>query len=157
MSRNAIFPVLSLALCLTCFVSCTHTSFFALKTEHIALDVASPEQTAEWWCKHLGFNIVVKQTAPPFAIFIREHQGQFALELYRAENTQQAPDYHNANPLQFHIAFLSTDLDKDIARLMDAGATLVSRQTVLGSELVMLRDPSGIPIQLVQRQQPILE
>jgi len=157
MRRNILAYILSLALCMSCLVGCVGHSSLSLKTEHIALDVASPESTADWWCRNLGFECVVKQTAPPFAIFIREGQGQFAIELYRAANTAEAPDYNQANPLQFHIAFLSKDLDGDIARLTAAGATFVSRQTVQGSELVMLRDPSGIPFQLVRRQHTVLK
>ncbi|GEM_PF-1627889 len=154
---NALFlPLLILVSCLLLLSSCGTTSAKGLKTEHLALDVSSPEDTAEWWCRNLGFQIVVKQTKPPFAIFIREAQGHFAIELYRAADLPDAPDYFQQDPLQFHVAFLTEDMDADIARLTDAGATLVSRMTIQGSELTMMRDPSGIPIQLVRREQPVL-
>ncbi len=146
-----VFPLLLLQ------SGCRSAGEGGFKTEHIALDVESPEKTADWWCENLGFRIAAKQTAPPYAVFIRQADGQFALELYRAGNTPAAPDYAARSPEQFHIAFISGDIDSDIARLAEKGATLVSRISNNGSELAMLRDPSGIPIQLVRRSRPVLK
>ncbi len=156
MQKKFFLISILLVVCLLWLVGCAGHAV-AFRTEHIALDVSSPEKTAEWWCENLGYEVVVKQTAPPFAIFIRDGQGAFAVELYRAANIQQAPDYHQMNPQQFHIAFVSANIDDDLARLVTAGATFISRQTNNGSELIMLRDPSGIPIQLVQRDIPVLK
>jgi len=126
-----------------------------LCVEHIALDVAAPEATAKWWCENLGFHIAAKLPEPPYAIFIVNSSGQFAMELYRDSNTPDAPDYSKMSPDKMHLAFVSDDLDGDVRRLVAAGAKLVSREKNSGNELLMLRDPSGIPIQLVKRAVPL--
>lgn len=125
--------------------------------EHIALDVAAPETTAKWWCENLEFRIAAKLPAPPYAIFIVNSSGNFAMELYRDQNTPDAPDYSKMSPDKMHIAFVSDDLEGDIRRLVTAGAKLVSRVKNSGNELVMLRDPSGLPIQLVKRTTPLIK
>lgn len=126
-----------------------------LYAEHVALDVASPEETAKWWCGHLGFRVAAKLPVPPHAVFITDSTGRFAVELYRAQDTPQAPDYRKTSPERMHLAFVSQDVDKDVQRLVSAGAELVSRTQMEGNELVMLRDPSGIPVQLVKRAKPL--
>jgi len=92
--------------------------------EHMVLDVAAPEVTAKWWCENLGFYIQAKLPAPPYAIFIVNSSGNFAMELYRDPNTPDVPDYHKMSPDKMHIAFVSDDLDGDVRRLAAAGATL---------------------------------
>jgi len=129
----------------------------AVCVEHVALDVAAPETTAKWWCENLGFHIKAKLSASPYAVFIVNSSGRFAMEIYRNPNTPGAPDYHKMSPDKMHIAFLSDDLDGDVRRLIKAGATQVSRIKNSGNELVMLRDPSGIPIQLVKRAVPLIK
>ncbi len=125
--------------------------------EHVALDVPAPEATAKWWCENLGFHIKAKLPVPPYAIFIVNSSDCFAMELYRDPNTPFAPNYHKMSPDKMHIAFASNDLEGDLCRLTAAGATLVSRVQNFGNELVMLRDPAGIPIQLVNRTTPLIQ
>lgn len=129
----------------------------AVCVEHVALDVAAPETTAKWWCENLGFRIKAKLPAPPYAVFIVNSSGRFAIELYRDPNTPNAPDYQKMSPDKMHIAFVSDDLDGDVRRLIAAGAKMVSRTKNSGNELVMLRDPSGIPIQLAKRAVPLVK
>jgi len=124
--------------------------------EHVALDVAEPKATAKWWCENLGFHVGAKLPVPPYAIFIVNAAGNFAMELYRDPNTPGATDYRKMSPEKMHIAFVSDDLESNVRRLVAAGATLVSRTKNSGNELVMLRDPSGIPIQLVKRAVPLI-
>jgi uncharacterized glyoxalase superfamily protein PhnB len=69
-----------------------------------------------------------------------------------------APDYSTMDPLLVHIAFVSTDPAADRDRLLAEGATIAEdfTTTPAGDNLVMLRDPWGLAIQLVQRAQPML-
>ena len=70
-------------------------------------------------------------------------------------------DYESADPATAHIAFTVDDLDSVRVRLMDAGATIVSRRPITISEpggsfdgaiCLYVRDPDGAILELVQRR-----
>ena len=76
--------------------------------------------------------------------------------MYRAKTQPVAPDYANMDPLTLHFGFTSKDVDADIERLTKAGATLVVHEKAPGFDGAMMRDPSGIAIQFVKREQSVL-
>ena len=117
-----------------------------MRLEHIAVDVADPDAFKEWWIRHLGMR--------PSAVgdaFLTDDSGTFTLEVYRTGNTPSAPDYRALDPMTFHIAFLSEDVDADVARLEAAGAERVEVVHKPGFDMAILRDPQGIAIQLIKR------
>jgi hypothetical protein len=67
------------------------------------------------------------------------------------------PDYRAMDPLVLHLAFTTSDMAGTRARLLSAGATGAGEVTVTpaGDELAFLRDPWGLPIQLVRRARPL--
>jgi glyoxylase I family protein len=79
------------------------------------------------------------------------------LELYRNPKVQ-VPDYATMDPLLVHVAFVSSDLAGDRDRLVAAGASVVDDivATPTGDELVMLRDPWGVALQLAKRANPMI-
>jgi len=125
--------------------------------EHTAIDVADPVATANWWVENLGFEITSQRDDMTHTTFIVDRTGCIALELYRAKDAPEAPDYHAMRPLQLHFGFLSDDVDADIARLTAAGATLVVHEKAPGFDGAMMKDPSGISIQFVKRGKPVLK
>jgi uncharacterized glyoxalase superfamily protein PhnB len=70
------------------------------------------------------------------------------------------PDYAAVDPLAFHLAFVSDDLRRDRDRLVKAGATVAVEVGAVplpgGDAMEILRDPWGVPLQLVHRAQPML-
>ena len=80
------------------------------------------------------------------------------LEIYR-NPLVAVPNYQSLEPLAMHLAVLSENLPADRDRLVKAGAKIhedyVTSPT--GDEFVMLRDPWGVPIQLVKRGKPMLK
>jgi glyoxylase I family protein len=68
------------------------------------------------------------------------------------------PDYKSMDPQLIHLAFLSADLRADRDRLVAAGASIVEdvATTPAGDDIMMLRDPWGLPLQLVRRASPML-
>ena len=125
--------------------------------EHAAIDVADPVATASWWVENLGFEIAIQRDDVTHTTFIVDRTGCIALELYRAKDAPEAPDYHAMRPLQLHFGFLSDDVDADIARLTAAGATLVVHEKAPGFDGAMMKDPFGISIQFVKRGKPVLK
>jgi glyoxylase I family protein len=119
------------------------------------LQVPDPVAMAEWYVKHLGCSVVRSGPPPGCARFLVV--GPVLIEIYR-NPTVPIPDYPAMHPLQLHLAFVSENLKADRDRLVKAGATLAEDYSTnaAGDELLMLRDPWGIGLQLVKRGTPML-
>ena len=123
-----------------------------MKLEHFAYSVSDPVATARWYAEHLGMKAVRKLEEAPFTHFLADASGRTLIEFYNNPKVQ-VPDYPSVDPLLFHIAFAADDVAAECARLLEAGATAVDEVTVTpaGDTMAMLRDPWGVPVQLVQR------
>jgi glyoxylase I family protein len=127
-----------------------------VKIEHVALQVAEPAAAAVWYVEHLGFSVRRSADEPVAVRFLADRSGSVMLEIYNNPKVS-TPDYRAMDPLHLHIAFACDDVPGTVRRLVAAGAVLVSGpETIRGDELAMLRDPWGIALQLVRRQQPML-
>jgi glyoxylase I family protein len=128
-----------------------------MKIEHFALQVPDPVAMADWYVKHLGFFIARSGGEPSHARFIKDASGSVMVEIYR-NPAASIPDYKSADPLLMHLAYVSNELARDCDRLVQAGAVVVDdlMTTSAGDAIVMLRDPWGVPIQLVKRARPML-
>jgi catechol 2,3-dioxygenase-like lactoylglutathione lyase family enzyme len=119
--------------------------------EHAALNVPDPNAMSEWYVAHCGVHVVSAKEEPPYTQFLADATGRVIFEIY-SNPEAPIPDYGSQHPLCLHLAFAVEAIDVERDRLLDAGATLYSEQTLdNGSRLVMLRDPWGIPLQLVKR------
>ena len=123
--------------------------------EHIAIDVADPVAVAAWYVEHLGLRVARHQPQPTQMHFLTDDAGAVCLEIYR-NPAVETPDHHARDPLLFHVAFKSTDLAVDKARLLAAGATFHVETKRADAHLVMLRDPWGIGLQLCRRTEPLV-
>lgn len=123
-----------------------------MRLEHIAFNVAEPAQAAAWYAAHLEMRVVRAQDVSPFAHFLADSSGQTVLEFYN-NPLDAVPDYAAINPFRHHIAYLASDIAAERERLLAAGATPVGEitSTPAGDKLAFLRDPWGVPLQLVQR------
>jgi catechol 2,3-dioxygenase-like lactoylglutathione lyase family enzyme len=129
-----------------------------MKIEHVALQVEDPGAMARWYVEHLGCTVARTGGPPGFAHFLRDDAGTSMLELYRNPGVN-VPDYVSMDPMLMHVAFVSANPAADRDRLVAAGATLATDlvRTPGGDELVMLRDPWGVALQLARRAQPMHE
>ena len=127
-----------------------------MKIEHVALQVPQPAAAAEWYAANLGFRIHRAVDHRPVARFLADSSGSVMLEIYRNPKLP-VPDYASMDPLLLHVAFVCDDVAGTVERLVKAGAVFVSGPDVSGGdEFAMLRDPWGVPLQLVRRAQPML-
>jgi len=129
-----------------------------IRFEHIALNVQDPAAVAEWYCRHLGMKIQQSFGPPMNTRFVLDQGGHMMFEFYH--NSQvPVPDYFQINPGSLHIAFVVEDMESLFEKLQGVGATTykIPEQTTTGDLVCMLRDPWGIPIQLVKRQHRILQ
>jgi glyoxylase I family protein len=127
-----------------------------VRLEHVALAMPDPAATAAWYVDHLGFTVVRSSEAPPYAHFLAPPGGGSLLEIFRDGAT--APlEHHDVDPMQSHLAFAVEDIEAESARLVAAGATAggpVTR-TPAGDAYGIVRDPWGVPLQLITRVTPL--
>jgi len=128
-----------------------------MKIEHTAYQVADPTAVARWYVQHLGMTVKRSQAEPPFMHFVADDGDAVMLEFYHNPDVE-VPDYRELNPVVFHLAFRTDDVQATRARLVAAGATPETAITVTaaGDELTMLRDPWGLPLQLLKRRVPMI-
>lgn len=133
-----------------------HTPPF-MRLEHIAFNVHDPAEVAAWYAAHLGMNIVRKAGAPLYPHFLADASGLSLLEFYHNPELP-LPDYTQVDPYAHHIAFAVESVEGEMARLVTAGAVTVGvlHQNAAGDIALFLRDPWGLPLQLVQRREPLL-
>jgi catechol 2,3-dioxygenase-like lactoylglutathione lyase family enzyme len=126
-----------------------------VKFEHFALNVPDPVAQADWYVRNLGFSVAVQGGAPAHMHFLADETGRVIVELYH-NASGPVPDYPAMHPLSYHFAVIAVDAKAERARLEGVGASLLSEGTLPdGSVLVMMRDPWGLPLQLVQRAVPL--
>jgi glyoxylase I family protein len=125
--------------------------------EHLALSVPDPAGFAAWYVKHLACTLVRASLDEPYAHFLVLAGGGMMLELFRSPRAP-VPDYTQVDPLQGHLAFQVDDLDGTRARLLAAGASCAGPPIEMsdGDRVTMLRDPWGVPLQLVRRAKRML-
>jgi len=135
----------------------SHDKSGGLRLEHVAINVEDPVAMAKWYCENLGMKIVRKGPGPVNGHFISDAGGNMMLEIYH-NPPEAVPDYASMDPLLLHIAFMVDDVKGISRKLVAAGATIATDVTTTdaGDELVMLRDPWGVPIQFLKRAEPML-
>jgi glyoxylase I family protein len=128
-----------------------------IRLEHVAINVENPELMAKWYCENLGMKIIRQGHAPVNMRFISDAGANMMLEIYH-NPADAVPDYASMDPLTLHIAFMVDDVRETCRKLVAAGATVAGEVSVTdsGDELAMLRDPWGIPIQILKRANPML-
>ncbi len=127
-----------------------------MKMEHIGIQVRAPIQMAEWYCRHLGFRLMRQQQASPFTAFLADSSGAMMIEIHHHPEVAM-PEYRQMDPLMLHLAYDVGDepVEAVARRLQDAGATLSKPLvvTAAGDQLMMLRDPWGLALQVVKRSE----
>ena len=128
-----------------------------IRLEHVAINVEDPAAMATWYCENLGMKVIREGPPPANMRFISDAGGNMMLELYN-NPPDAVPDYRSMNPLSLHIAFMVDDVKSITKKLIAAGATIAVdvNTTPAGDELVILRDPWGVPIQFLNRAEPML-
>jgi glyoxylase I family protein len=130
-----------------------------MKIEHVGYMVQDPIRVAYWYCQYLGFRVARGMQVSPFTHFLVDAGGNGMLEIYN-NPVAQVPDYAAMDPLVFHVAFDigSEAMEAARDRLLAGGATVYSdlATTPAGDQLIMLRDPWGLAIQLAKRKMPMI-
>ena len=158
-----VFTALILAGCVTESAKTKDDGFASagrmnrIRLEHVAINVEDPAAMAKWYCENLGMKIIRKGPSPANMRFISDAGGNMMLELYN-NPPDAVPDYPSMDPLSLHIAFMVDDVKSITKKLIAAGAMVAVDMNVTpaGDELIILRDPWGVPIQFLKRAEPML-
>jgi glyoxylase I family protein len=128
-----------------------------MRVEHIAFQVEDPGAVAAWYVQNLGFKVARLAGGEARTHFLVDAAGHVVFEIYNNRAAAQ-PDYRAMHPLMLHVAFAVEDVATAYHRLLAAGATSESGPQVApsGDVFAMVRDPFGLPLQLVQRGQPLV-
>ena len=124
------------------------------RIHHIHIKSPDPRKTAEWWVEAFGFKIVGDETRVFGDRFIRcTTEDGFAVTISgaRTDETLGPGDAAPHHGLE-HVAFESTDLEADIARLGKLGAKLQEGpvQVPNGLRVAFVHGPDDVRIELVQ-------
>ncbi|WP_238419738.1 VOC family protein [Gordonia sp. 'Campus'] len=108
----------------------------------ITVDTREPMPLATWWAEQLGGRIV-------------EENGGFFVEVAFAEGAPRMAFQRVDDPTpaknRIHLDLTSEDLDSEVARLLNAGATKIADREMPGFAWVTLADPDGNEFCVAQR------
>ena len=124
--------------------------------EHLAFVVKDPEAVCKWYCSHLGLRELRRGGGGD--IFVCDEEGSTILQLEDARlvsEDEDIADHANRDARQLHLAFCTEDVIGECERLEAAGAVKEGDALVTedGDEMVLMRDPWGLPFQLVNRKE----
>jgi predicted enzyme related to lactoylglutathione lyase len=105
----------------------------ALKTENITFDTTDPEKLADWWARALDGQ--VNPIAPPFFIVVKQAEGPGLMF--------QKVDDPTPGKLRVHVDFSTPDVEAEVKRLVELGATETGRHNFGDFAWVVLADPEG--------------
>jgi len=129
----------------------------AARFEHIALNVDDPGKVAAWYRDNMGMKIVQAGEKFDSKRFVSDAGGNMMFELYHSRKAP-TPNWGAVHNHTLHIAFAVDDVQAMHDKLIAAGAKpdWEVETTGEGDVITIVRDPWGIPIQLVKRAKPML-
>jgi predicted enzyme related to lactoylglutathione lyase len=106
----------------------------ALKTENVTFDCDDPEKLADWWARAVDGTI--NPVAPGFFIVVNRSEAP-GLAFQKVDDPTPGKN-------RVHIDFSAADLEAEVNRLVEMGATAKGRHE-FGAEFhwVVLADPDG--------------
>ncbi|MAU20925.1 MAG: lactoylglutathione lyase [Martelella sp.] len=119
---------------------------------HVAIKVTDLEKSLEYYEKRLGFPEMLRlhnDDGTPWLVYLRITDDQY-LEIFPGAENDRAPGW-NANGVN-HMCFTIEDLDGTVARIEEAGITLLSpiKEGLDGNRQAWLEDPDGNRIELME-------
>jgi len=129
-----------------------------MRLEHVAIAMPDPPAAAAWYAERLGFRIVRAAAQPPRAQFLEPPGGGTLIELFCDPNTPPL-DHHAIHGMQAHLAIALEDAAAVAALAADLAAHGASAEgeparTATGDHYAIVRDPWGVPLQLIARAHP---
>jgi glyoxylase I family protein len=132
--------------------------FTGLYPEHFAINVVDSREISKWFAKNLGMIVLRDGKAPAYGMFIADAGKNMMFELYQNKDFPMV-NFDSVSYQTFHVAFVVHDIQTVKDALVAAGAKVAEdmKKTLSGDDVLMLRNPWGLPIQFVKRVNPMLK
>jgi hypothetical protein len=124
-----------------------------MKIEHIGFLVDNPISMGNWWAANLDFKILRQLGNDEDGVTFIKDNGNTILEFGKII-TKETFNFNKIKPLQIHIAIECENPEMESRRLIKNGAKLIgeSQRTEYKGEMILIRDPFGAVIQLINRK-----
>jgi methylmalonyl-CoA/ethylmalonyl-CoA epimerase len=132
---------------------------FEISHHHVGISVPNAEESAAWYKKMLGFEVVARMTedgANKMKI-VHIKRGNCYIELFQVEGAKPLPDYRRDPSEDFtvhglkHMAFQVADVQAAVKELKAKGADIAMGPVdTPGVAFVFIRDNAGNPFELIQ-------
>jgi catechol 2,3-dioxygenase-like lactoylglutathione lyase family enzyme len=129
-----------------------------IRPEHFALNVPDARSMTNWYFENLGMKVIRQGGPPTDTSFFADENNHMMVEVYN-NNSFPIFNMNMIHHLSMHFAFIVDDVRSMRTGLIEAGAKLIEdlKTTDTGDQILMLRDPWGMPIQVIKRSEPILK
>ena len=126
-----------------------------MRLEHVAFALPDPPAAAAWYVEHLGFRVLRAGGPPTHAHFLVPDGGGTMLEIF-CDAEHPPPDRRGVHPMHAHLAFAVEDIDAAVAAMVAAGGVAEGAiaTSPAGDRYAIVRDPWGVPLQLITRSMP---
>jgi predicted enzyme related to lactoylglutathione lyase len=108
-------------------------SAMTLAVVNITFDCDDPERLAEWWAR--AVDCTINPVAPGFFVTVNRPQGP-GLAFQKVDDATPGKN-------RVHIDFSGADVEAEVKRLVDLGATETARHSFGDFSWVVLADPDG--------------
>ncbi len=124
-----------------------------MNIEHIGFLSHEPIQMGQWYKDNLGFRIIIVDGSDSDGVVFLEDDNGTVLEIGNLPGISPV-DFRLHHPLSFHLAIECLSPENEAKRLVEAGAELVgeSLKNAHKGEKILVRDPWGLTIQLLNRK-----
>jgi methylmalonyl-CoA/ethylmalonyl-CoA epimerase len=132
---------------------------FEITHHHVGLSVPNAEESAAWYKKMLGFEVVTRMTenAANKMKIVHIKRGNCYLELFEVEGARPLPDYRRDPSADFrehgikHMAFQVSDVLAAVKELKAKGVDVAMEPVITpGVVFAFIRDNAGNPFELIQ-------
>ena len=132
---------------------------FEISHHHVGISVPNAEESAAWYKKMLGFEVVLrmKEDGVNKMNIVHIKRGNSYIELFQVENAKPLPDYRRDPNKDLavhglvHMAFQVPDVIAAIKELKAKGAEIAMDPVdTPGVAFVFIRDNSGNSFELIQ-------
>ncbi len=123
---------------------------------HIHIKSSDPQKSAEWWSKAFNLTIVSDNVRPVGDRFIvTKSEGGLNINISSERtNEKLGPSDSDAHYGLEHFGFDTDDIEADIKRLVDMGATHKEGPVDLpdGRKIGFIGTPDGVRVELIQQK-----
>ena len=124
-----------------------------VRFEHLRINVADKERTAQWYVDHVGLEMIPSNTED--VVYVADKDRNFMLELSALPNLKNT--YADVNIDAFHLAFEGQQSIKEVSeRMLKNGGKQDGElyTNKIGDYVLNVRDPNGFALQLLYRVNP---